>query len=173
MHKKTVRLRILSLLIASLLIVVSPTPANAYVLNGWVISDPTDIQYKIGGNVGQYASMIISCTETWETYCPEVTVICAADQNIYFYGDLSVSNGTYAVCRHYSNEKSIITFYQSFANASAIVQQETIVHEVGHSLGLAHCDSGKESISVMRESGFNGKAYPLSDDIAGIADLYG
>ncbi|WP_425757484.1 matrixin family metalloprotease [Ihubacter sp. rT4E-8] len=43
---------------------------------------------------------------------------------------------------------------------------------MGHALGLDHCQTSKNSISVMRAVGFNDKAYPLSDDIAGIKKLY-
>ena len=46
------------------------------------------------------------------------------------------------------------------------------MHEVGHALGLSHTQASNNSISVMRETGFNGKAYPLSDDIAGISAIY-
>ena len=52
------------------------------------------------------------------------------------------------------------------------MRYETIVHEVGHCLGLSHCQYIKNSISVMREYGFNNKAYPLSDDIQGISYIY-
>ena len=40
-------------------------------------------------------------------------------------------------------------------------------------LGLAHCDESKNRYSVMRALGFNGKQYPLEDDIDGIIDIYG
>ena len=73
---------------------------------------------------------------------------------------------------HYGNNSHTITFHASFQNKSNAQKQETIVHEVGHALGLAHCQSAKNTISVMRASGFNNKAYPLSDDYQGIGYIY-
>ena len=55
---------------------------------------------------------------------------------------------------------------------SEAIKRETVVQEVGHALGLAHCQEEKNGVSVMRRLGFNGKAKPLSDDIAGIRELY-
>lgn len=95
-----------------------------------------------------------------------------SNQNIYFYGDLNVDNGTYATCYHNSNDSHTITYYNAFTKATSVERNETIVHEVGHALGLAHCQAGDESISVMRATGFNYKAYPLSDDISGISAIY-
>ena len=65
-----------------------------------------------------------------------------------------------------------LTYYKTFKNASSIVQQETVVHEFGHALGLGHTQTSNESKSVMRALGFNKKAYPLSDDINGIKAKY-
>ena len=53
-----------------------------------------------------------------------------------------------------------------------IRKNETIVHEVGHALGLAHCASAYNSISVMRATGFNDVAAPLMYDGYSIAKLY-
>ena len=46
-------------------------------------------------------------------------------------------------------------------------KQETAVHEVGHILGLEHCQPQYNSESVMREFGFNDVACPLADDKRG------
>ena len=69
-------------------------------------------------------------------------------------------------------EWKTITLYKMFLDLNTVQKQETIVHEFGHAFGLDHCQFLKQSKSVMRATGFNKKAYPLSDDIAGIAALY-
>lgn len=56
--------------------------------------------------------------------------------------------------------------------SSPIERSETVVHEVGHALGLDHTQSANDSIAVMRQYDFNYKDYPLSDDKAGIAARY-
>lgn len=82
------------------------------------------------------------------------------------------STGNYAVTYHDSPTFQRIILYRSFNSLPSTQQYETIVHEVGHAVGLAHTQAQNNSISVMREVGFNNKAYPLSDDINGINALY-
>ncbi|MDR2043475.1 MAG: matrixin family metalloprotease [Clostridium sp.] len=146
---------------------------RAHIANGWVLSNPSNVKYNISTFVGPYTSETITYVEKWETYCSEIGISSASsNENIYFYGDFNVDNGTYAICLHHNDNYHVITYYYAFTKATASERQETIVHEVGHALGLAHCQSDKESISVMRATGFNNKAYPLSDDIAGISAIY-
>lgn len=65
-----------------------------------------------------------------------------------------------------------IIYYKSFKSLSAANKRETVVHEVGHTIGLSHTQQRNNSISVMRDYRFNGKAYPLSDDKKGINAKY-
>ena len=89
---------------------------------------------------------------------------------IKFLDNRSLDNGTYATTFLRSGANKDIIIYKSFKSLSTVRKNETIVHEAGHALGLGHSD--KTTTSVMRATGFNDKAYPLSDDIAGIKALY-
>lgn len=166
--------KILSLLLCVVAFIYSGrADVYAYQYNGYKLTNPSSVKYLIGTSVRQYSTMLRIYTETWETYCDEITVTnVSSNENIYFYGNVTVDNGTYAVTTHTRDDYHVITFYKAFADTTSAYKYETIVHEVGHALGLAHCEEGKESISVMRALGFNNKAYPLADDISGIANLY-
>lgn len=145
----------------------------AYVFNGYICPNPSNITYSIDSSVGPYASDIVHNAEAWADYCPELGMSSLGHSGfIRFRGDLTVSNGAYATCYHNTSFHTI-TLYNSYTSASPENRAETIVHEVGHALGLAHCQTEKNDISVMRTYGFNNKAYPLSDDIEGITALYG
>lgn len=147
--------------------------ANAYLTNGYVMSNPSNVKYKMSSYVGPYSSETVTYATKWASYCNEIGMSAVTSgENIYFYGDFSVDNGTYATTYSHSDNYHTITYYKAFTQAASYERYETIVHEVGHALGLAHCQFEKESISVMRITGFNNKAYPLSDDKAGISSIY-
>lgn len=82
------------------------------------------------------------------------------------------STGNYAVPYIQSDGTSSICFFHSFVGFPAVEKHETIIYEVGHSLGLAHCQPSQENVSVMREKYFNHVETPLLDDWAGINALY-
>lgn len=147
--------------------------AEAFLFNDCVCPNPKNITYSVAASVGPFSSDIAPNTEVWQKHCPQLGISSLAyNAFIRFTGDLSVSNGAYAVCYHDATYHTI-TLYNEYTQASAANRAEIIVHEVGHALGLAHCQSDKNSVSVMRATGFNNKAYPLEDDIAGIKVLYG
>lgn len=146
---------------------------NAYRLNGYKFSNPKDVKFKVSSFVSTYTDDVINYTMQWEYYTNEIKFKrVSSGENIYFFGEYSIDNGTYAVCTHNSSSHKSIVFYKSFNSASNLQRRETIVHEVGHALGLSHCESSKNNISVMRERDFNNKPYPLSDDIDGIKAIY-
>lgn len=166
---------ILSILVVLIFAIHVPLTVKAFnTVAAWKLDDPDNVKIYISTTLGTYRDKIATYTNTWETYCPEIGITngSSADCNIYFYGDLSVYTGSYATTNSTSNNEKTITFYSSFVDATESQRNETIVHEVGHALGLAHCDAKDNSISVMRATGFNGVARPLSDDIDGIAYLY-
>jgi predicted Zn-dependent protease len=71
-------------------------------------------------------------------------------------------------CKVYRGKISINDV--DFATLSPLLKNETIAHEMGHILGLAHEDSGVDSI--MRSMGFEYSAAPLDDDWEGIRAVY-
>ena len=163
-----------AMLLVSVLLVSSTCETSAYVLkDGWTLSNPSNVTYSVSSTAGQYGTMLSNYSETWETYCDEIGISPAyGDENIYFYAEVNYNNGKYATTMYPASDSCTITFYYAFSQATSIVKYETIVHEVGHALGLEHCQTEKEDISVMRALGFNGKPYPLEDDIEGISAKY-
>lgn len=169
-----IRKLICYLCVISLTLCHSSIEVGAFQLNGWKLSKPTNVRCYVTSNTQGYISSIYSFASIWSSYCKEVKFVSVGAQgNITIDGNLGVDNGTYAVCKHNSNDSHTITLYYGYTTASSVEQHETIVHEVGHALGLAHCETVNNENSVMRALGFNNKPYPLSDDREGISHLYG
>ncbi len=166
------RKQLISLVCCLILILSSSINTNAYTLTLCKFSNQSNIKYAISSTAASYSSYITQYAPKWATYCPQLGISAGGNENIYFYGNLSYDNGAFATTIRTNDNYYSITFYSQFQTLTASQQYETIVHEVGHTLGLDHCQSNKETISVMRATGFNGKAYPLSDDIAGINVIY-
>lgn len=145
----------------------------AYKYNGYKLSNPDNVKIYTSTTAGAWTQTIQNYAKKWNN-CSEITVKIGSldDCNVVLNGNYTVDNGTYGVTSHISDNKHSITFYKAFATTSSINQKETVVHEMGHALGLAHCQSSKVQKSVMRATGFNEKAKPLSDDISGISNLY-
>ncbi|MBQ8519123.1 MAG: matrixin family metalloprotease [Agathobacter sp.] len=148
---------------------------SAYMKNGFHLSNPGNIVYMISNTIAQYTTMLREYTEVWEGEYGEAELVFnqGVYDNIYLYGDLTIETGKYAVTYCTVNDRNTITFYKMFNNASNSIKYEVITHEVGHALGLAHCQDNRVNYSVMRATGFNGKPWPLEDDIDGIIDIYG
>ena len=171
--KKNKAIKRFSALVIVLIFAFTSLPSYAYQFNGWVLSNPLNVKFKVGTSVGSYSTLVSTSANQWNA-CPEITIykISGSGENIFFFGSYSVDNGNYAVIHHSNNNYHTITLYKAFNDGSDAVKKETVVHEVGHALGLDHCQSYLNSVSVMRATGFNGVDAPMSDDKAGIASLY-
>ena len=147
--------------------------AKAYILNGKKLRNASCATYYCASNLSQISSVVSIYTNKWNN-CSQVNLSQTyGSSDITLEGDLYTDTGVYAnTSVNFDTQTSHVTFYQRFLSATYSNQSEIVVHEVGHALGLAHCASSDVKKSVMREYGFNGKAYPLSDDKAGIATLY-
>ncbi len=162
----------LTLVILILSMIVTCSNSFAYVLaSGWA--------FPSGKNIGVYIESSLSDVtiktnvNKWQSYTGRVScVFNALSGEVKFLDHRSSDNEAYAVTFLQSGRKKNIVLYKPFRSLPSTQKNETIVHEMGHAFGLAHCQSSKNSVSVMRAIGFNNKAYPLSDDIAGIKALY-
>lgn len=171
---KKLKVSILSLLAMFVLSLVFPTEAKAYVLWGNFYPPTFQPQYFLDSSLSPYSSSTSAVT-TWNYSGSPVTLKKVNQGSLahIYMSFQNTSNGTYGITYQKSGGNSSIAFYNSFKNATLLQQREVVVHEVGHSLGLDHTQSSNNSISVMRAVGFNGKAYPLSDDKAGIKARFG
>ena len=152
---------------------IVPICSQAFVFNFRAFDDQHDIRVSVSTTASQFRSRFMSALDTWEDVCPYITISAIQGSNIYLYSDIGVDSDAYAVCYYVDDETNNIVLYRPFTRLSVLQQDETIVHEIGHAMGLDHCQEEKNEISVMRRLGFNSKPYPLADDIEGINILYG
>lgn len=164
----------LLLLCLGVLFCVQVPKGEAYVLNSKEFSNPKDAfywidptfdSYSLGGEVRQGILAWNALPEI--EFTKKVPTASGVEASVEY---LDKYNGdTYGV----SLGSGLITIYKKWRVELDTTQRiETIVHEVGHEAGLAHTQTANNSISIMRQFGFNNKTVPLSDDKAGIAKKY-
>ncbi len=148
--------------------------AHAYNLNSKKFSNPKDAFYWIDPTFASYGleSEVKNGILSWNAlpeieFTKKVATASGVEASIEY---LDKYNGdTYGS----SFGNGIITIYKKWrVELDSTERTETITHEVGHEAGLGHTQEKNDSISVMREHGFNRKAYPLSDDKSGITAKY-
>jgi hypothetical protein len=151
-------------------LVIGVNQVNAYVLNNQNVG--YTCQYTNLSSANGYTGNLNKATE-WNYQGAKVYVKSFSSGKINIYqGVENKDNGTYGVCYYNTTSQSDIRYYKAFINANTATRNETVVHEVGHAIGLSHTQSSNNSKSVMRATGFNNKAYPLSDDKDGMNKKY-
>lgn len=156
-------------------VLLNPVEGEAYILNGQKATNPKFISYFNNSSiVKQKMGGYMNYATKWNySGSPVKLVKCSGPFGVIITNSYSSeSNGTYATTYYKTKRSSSIVYYAAFKKASDANKKETVVHEVGHAIGLSHTQSKNNSISVMRKTKFNGKAYPLSDDKKGINVKY-
>ncbi|MGM0125633.1 hypothetical protein IGI37_003032 [Enterococcus sp. AZ194] len=143
---------------------------TAYVLNSQNVG--YTCQYNNLSSASGYTGNLNKAT-AWNYQGALVYVKLGSSGKINIYqGVVNTDNGNYGVCYYNTSSESDIRYYKAFINANTDTRNETVVHEVGHAIGLSHTQAQNNTKAVMRALGFNKKAYPLSDDKAGMNKKY-
>lgn len=157
-----------------ILSMVHPVTSNAYLFTNSKIKNPKDGYYWIHDAFNDYSlkAEVKEGVLAWNKsskieFTKNSKVIGNSDVKIE-YSDRYNGN-LYGVHRSYGN----ITLYKKWrVGLGKTTRIETVVHEVGHALGLDHTQKKNNAISVMRMEDFNYTKTPLKDDWAGINKKY-
>ncbi|MBC1722229.1 matrixin family metalloprotease [Listeria seeligeri] len=161
--------------VLSICVLLNPVKGEAYVLNSQKMTSPKSITYFNNSSIiKEKLDSYMTYATKWNYSGSQVKVgksIGAVGVEIKNSYD-NRNTGAYATTYYTSKHSAKIVYYRAFKNTSATNKRETVVHEVGHTIGLSHTQSKNNSSSVMRKTKFNGKAYPLSDDKKGVNAKY-
>lgn len=158
------------LLLLFLSLVINLEQTEAYVLNNQYT--PMTATYRNLSSGTAYTHNLNRAT-AWNYSGAKVFVTQADIGYINFYqGVVNTDNGTYGICFYNNSSQSDIRYYRAWITAGSLIRNEVVVHEVGHAIGLSHTQTANNLNAVMRATGFNNKAYPLSDDKAGMNAKY-
>lgn len=172
-HKRKVEIFV-SILLSIMTLMMLNTPVQAYNTNNYAF--PNALRGSLRYYIYNDASGIYNIgyhTQRWNGYSGIYLSSTSSPSSAHIIFDITNSDsGNFGVTYCNSNTSKTVIFYRAFINATSSQRNETIVHEVGHTLGLAHTQPQNNLNAVMRATGFNNKAYPLTDDIAGLRSLY-
>jgi len=152
--------------------ILLPSTTNAYILNSNKLYPPKDLFYWIDPSFSTtQTTEIATGIKAWNV-TPEIEFV----KKVGLAGGAEVkiekSNTSKGDIVGTSYGGGHIILWKGWNSLSSTDRKETVVHEVGHELGLAHTQAANKPISVMRDKGFNGKPNPLSDDKKGISAKY-
>jgi hypothetical protein len=151
-----------------------PNYSGAYLLNGRNINDPQDAWYWVDTAFNNYPvafNEVVQGIESWDN-APEIEFTQRTTNPASANIKVEWANAYYGDYYGYAWGDGHIAIYKKWLDLSPTREIETIVHEVGHELGLAHTQVENNNLAVMRKDGWNDKTYPLSDDFAGISAIY-
>ncbi|MDO5690841.1 MAG: matrixin family metalloprotease [Tissierellia bacterium] len=160
------------LMLAMLFMVIS-TSALGYVYNGFYVRTPNCIKVQLTPNATRYSEFTRFVEWNYPT-SPLGFMITedTTDSDIRIIKFEYADGDIYGKCIHHTDTRSTLYFYEKWEDLDWTKRVEVVNHEIGHSIGLAHCQSDKVSISIMREYGFCNSVGPLTDDVTGINNKY-
>ena len=157
--------------------ILNYTKSLAYVATGYKFDEPRHIYYFLASSASTYKTILNNTVPTWNVYT-SVNITKTSSEtkaNIKLYYD-GANGNSYATTNRTDRNHYQIYFHKPFSNLSDLKKKETILHEVGHALGLDHTQVENYSRSIMWDgqngTHFHNVAYPLADDTNGIKNIY-